>query len=357
VSFYYYVSCNIYLVVDGTFQCLTQQTLRVDVPPFTPSFTYNYLCGSTLLSSYLPIYFYLSLFQIITTPLGSYLLSQHVSYSALPVPVRSSLPGLLWPHHWTHQSVTRKEVEVSLMNLEPSKKNSLVPFEEKEIPSPSLLFKVDSFANKFMHDVLVLLTFGLCCPLLCFAISLSMILSIFEINIMVGRFILSKGRISLESCGNQHSSLLTLRSTEENNPSVAPLLSFDPSFRLVVTLIHDLAPACRNLVWIVIWSSCFFFMFLCWDIAGDELGLERSLWVPTVVLGITIIFYFYFLLFPLSQSQREEKKMKEEEEEEVISSLHRTPLSLSRDSTPRSCSATISPLPEIEISIGKSIER
>jgi hypothetical protein len=310
VSSYYYSSCNLFLVHDGIFQCLTQQILRVDVPPFTPSFTYNYLCGSTLLSSYLPIYFYLYLFQILTTPLGSYLLIQCIPYNKLPPSIRSNLPGLLWPNHWA----TMKGLD--FINLEQNKIQKTDSFihsssiAEREIPSSSLLFKVNRMANKFMHDVLVLITFGLCCPLLSFAISLSMLLSIFEINVMVGRFIL----------------LRASRCNDQEKYRCPVTLSFDSSFLFVETLVHDLAPACRNLVWIVIWSSCFFFMFLCWDIAGDELGLQESSWVPAVIFSTAFIFYFYCLLYPLNTTPQPTEPYSQEGEE-VISSLHMKPAS------------------------------
>lgn len=254
------------------------------------------------MSSYLPIYFYQYLLQILTTPLGSYLLSQYLPFQRLPPRLQSTLPGLLWPNHWVAKD------EHDLINLEQNKKDeSSIP--DRDAFSSSSLMNENRIANKFMHDVLVLITFGLCSPLLCCTISLSMFLSIFEIHIMVGRFIISRG------------TLHSRNSSQENSPLA---LTFDSSFPLLESRVNDLAPACRNLVWIVIWSSCFFFMFLCWDIAGDEFGLKKSLWVPVVIFSSAVIFYLYGVFYPLSSPQPNISVLEGREE---VSSLHMQPAS------------------------------
>ena len=44
----------------------------------------------------------------------------------------------------------------------------------------------------------------------------------------------------------------------------------------------------------IIWISCIFITFLCWDISGDSIGWERSLWVPFVTFTfLTLLWLGY----------------------------------------------------------------
>lgn len=255
------------------------QFIRVDVPAFTPSFTYNYLCGSTLLSTYLPVYFYIYLIQIIFIPFTSYFIQRFVPYSTLSSNIKVNFPGVLWPEYWIQYNFNQS----------------------KKIFFPRLLYNGDSFANKFMQDIVVLITFGLCSPVLCLVIGLSIFLSLLESHIMIGYFIYTK-ITSLKKDTLSFSSNISLNSKNVDIFNIKELtndITNDISLQNIQNILHQMNKLCCNLVWMVIWSSCFFFIFLCWDIAGDEVGLENSIWVPISSFGICLFGYFINLYYNL----------------------------------------------------------
>lgn len=262
--------------------------VRVDVPAFTPSFTYNYLCGSTLLSIYLPVYFYIYIIQIIFIPFTSYLTHNILPYSKLSLPIKLNFPGILWPDYWLQEeNKNQSNQEKSLLTI---------------TTTPRVLYNGDNFANKFMQDIVVLITFGLCCPILCLAISLSIFLSILEFHCIIGYFISTKithikkisSEIPLQNNNTNNNTIaIDLNDNELNlSSNVISDLSNDILLQTIQYILSQIMKLCCDLVWIVIWTSCFFFIFLCWDIAGDEVGLENSIWVPIVAFGICLIGYF-----------------------------------------------------------------
>lgn len=176
--------------------------------------------------------------------------------------------------------------------------------DEKRLPGnivavskPRRLLEVDIVAIKFMQHLLVLITFGLCCPPLCLAIGLSIYFSILESKALIGRFISIRMKQDKESTVNTEV-LSPLRTTNTVVTNQSNRITTNSIFYTLNSLINDIGPCCYDMIWVVAWSSCFFFIFLCWDIAGDEVGLENSYWVPIVAGGIVAIFQIVNYLFP-----------------------------------------------------------
>jgi hypothetical protein len=257
---------------NETIFCIGHRPNRVQVTPFTPTLSYNYLCGSTLLATYLPVYCYLYSIQLLTVPLNTLLLASQVPYTHLPHWARSKLSGVLWPHHWYATSGGGKGDEGV-----------------KERPTSRSLLTRDTVVNKYAEDILNLITFGLCCPLLGLAISLSMSLNLLIQRGLIGRFLLAREELayaphSSSSPPPPRSSDWRAISSSSSSLSVAPdlaLLALNQS-------LLDLDSSYYHLLWVVLWSSCFFIAFLCWDIAGDTLGALESIWLPFLAVGFVI---------------------------------------------------------------------
>lgn len=127
--------------------------------------------------------------------------------------------------------------------------------------------------------MLVLITFGLCCPPLAMAIALSMYLSLVQLRCIIGRFVLLRHPDLIED-GEHHTPDETLQSQHA--------ASADASLGALKSGITNLDCSFHRTAWIVVWTSCFFYVILCWDIAGDEVGWERAAWVPLTALGFII---------------------------------------------------------------------
>lgn len=231
--------------------------------PFTPPLSYNYLCGSTLLATYLPVYCYLYTIQIILIPLIIYLLASYMPYKQLPKWIRLRFSGIIWPSDWSPNE------EIIHQN------NSLIEFQD--ISSVKSILARDAFVSKFAEDILNLITFGLCCPLLGLAITLLILMNLFILRCLIGRFLLIKQNIT--------PSPDTLRYSTSSHPGST---SSNIAYHMLHKNLHDLGTSYYNLLWIVLWSSCFFVSFLCWDIAGDTAGALESIWLPILAVSFVL---------------------------------------------------------------------
>jgi hypothetical protein len=234
-------------VISGDYLswCLAYTDVSVEVEPFRPHFYYNNLCGSTILQVYIPIYLYIYSILLFVPPVSIYLLSRFVEYESLPQWVKPFVPAIIWP-----------------IASEDTIRDSLSISSEKDvIPTTSpLLFKRDNIAVSLMLHVALLLTFGLCSPILGLAIMIVTCLSITQWRILIARF------VSLRSLHNKR---LSLRKSQE-----------DAVMSVLNRVVGDTAACFKSMLWAVLWMSCVFFAFLCWDIASDTVGWIQSCWIP-----------------------------------------------------------------------------
>jgi hypothetical protein len=271
VSTYTFRECLTYVYFSDQFFCAALGFTEVYVVPFVPSFSYNYLCTSTLLAAYLPVYIYIYSIQIVVYPLATYLLAKFVPFDRLPPWIKATLPGIIWPHHWlANRSVAGDKDQNKDGCANQSLEISAGQQQSQELASGRTILKTDDLMIKHLQGILVLITFGLCCPPLALTISLSMFLSLLQLRCVIGRFVLLR-----------HPTLVDphLPSSPFSPPSA------DSALRALKSGIVNLDRSFHHTAWIVVWSSCFFSVLLCWDIAGDEVGWMHSLWVPGVAVG------------------------------------------------------------------------
>lgn len=256
-------------------------------------------------------------FQLLLPFLSTYILSNYIPFSKLPEKIRNKLPGLLWPDYWITKNIYQSEAVSTTDIASLSKKR----------PSPQLLLKMDNIMTSHMQDFLLLLTFGLCSPVLAIVIGLSIYISILHVRFIVGRFVLWR-----------HPGLSSLISNLQDapvsgRPSSRPLPSSRPNSRtssvsvyqsdiglIALTMaLSDLGRSYHQVLWVIVWNSCLFWALLSWDIAGDEVGWNHCIWVPFLSIGHIV------LMRIVIQTKRkyEDRFMKTETSADlIISDLH-----------------------------------
>jgi hypothetical protein len=169
-SSYTYERCLIiYYFGDGSTRCLLTAPALMDVLKITPPFFYSYQCGSTLLTSYIPVHLYSITLQILLT-IVSFVIIFSSSNKVQSSPwLLSVFPGVCWPSYW--QTVG----------------SSAVYLKKKPV-----LIKFSQIISRAMNNIILLLSFGLCSPVLCALITVSICLHLWSWLVLIGRFVFAR---------------------------------------------------------------------------------------------------------------------------------------------------------------------
>lgn len=245
-SFYSYSYCSLILFTPSGTICAITSTTTMEILRFTPPFTYSYQCGSTLLTSYLPVYMYSITLQLISIFLRmTFIFSSHIF--KFPESLMDKSVGVYWPLHWNTFHV-----------------NS---------PSPRRMIESYQVISFIMSNLILLLSFGLCSPVLSFYLSLSISVNLCCWLMLIGRFISLQQRFGEE---NKNHTINELCRKEKI------LLLLDEQIRMEG--IQSSLLICK---WPIICISCLFITLLSWDIVGDQVGWYEGLWVP--ITGVAMI--------------------------------------------------------------------
>jgi hypothetical protein len=223
----------------------------VEVVPFVPPFAYNNLCGSVILTSYIPVFIYMYIISILVNAASTYVCCTYVDYSKCPKFIQNVLTGVMWPHHdWC-------SAEVSLSPYLLSKQ----------------LLKVDNIICDILHHAGILLTFGLCCPVLAIAIAVHVSIYVLVLLVVVGRF------VKLIDSG--HSNVTAVKST--------------------VFAALDLASSNSDVyvstcMWEVVWMSSIFCAVLCWDMASDRAYWKPVVWIPASAMSLPLLMWLCYVM-------------------------------------------------------------
>jgi hypothetical protein len=229
----------------------------MDPLQITPPFTYSYQCGSTLLVAYIPVYMYSITIQILFQ--------------------------------------TFKVGMFSLINRRRRFENFL----------PWLGLVPSQVISNLMNNILLLLSFGLCSPVLGCYIILSICMSSITWQILIGRSVREQVRL-IEILSNDD---LCVRNTIELTKTSEHKLQFtdstlnlmiveeswnqknefddpvDHKSQLKIVPDHFLGSAQSSISsilickWPILWTSCIFITLLCWEIVGDQVGWYGGWWV------------------------------------------------------------------------------
>jgi hypothetical protein len=260
----------------------------------TPPFSYSYQCGSTLLVSYIPVYLY------------------SVSLQLVSIFVVASSTFSFLPEGWLIKWISPIGWPLSLI----SKLNTL-----SSNPS-SRLISLHQIISNVVSNMILLLSFGLCSPVLAGYIALSTLVTTWCWLILVGRFVSCRLAVNHSLTANATSTTNSLH-PEENPMSVlcsyqiddnkergtqdeSCTQSVDKSFQqsedgFLILLNQQLSGVSSLIVckWPIISTSCFFMTLLCWEMVGDKLGWKAGFWVPVVGVFILLIVWIWdrFLVF------------------------------------------------------------
>jgi hypothetical protein len=250
----------------------------MDILKITPPFTYSYQCGSTILVSYIPIYMYAISFQIVTVLLKILTIT---SRHQIPSSLRRSFSGISWPQQWSQQLPPPASPLSSSLDPSPPWARDPSPPDPSERASltPDSLIEPYQIISSLVNSLILLLTFGLCSPVLAGYILFSVLLTLTSWLYLIGRF-------------------LDLRQDrDQDNPRPRSLtltraltsITFTPSLTtkdyLIPFLNDQLEGTHRYLIvckWPILLTSTAFMTLLSWDMAADKSGWEDSLWVPMI---------------------------------------------------------------------------
>jgi Leucine-rich repeat (LRR) protein len=283
-SSYSYRSCSTSFVTPDGLKCTEYRTVFVDVLPITPPFAFSYQCGSTLLTSYLPVYLYSTSLQtlvLILKLLGILIFSNSTLHpTRWPLWAMKWFPGIYWPSQGTHCG--------------------------KMFPSSLRLIRPAQIISSTMNQIILLLSFGLCSPVLCGSVTLNLSLQLSSWLLLIGRFLFLSRESSetvipspIESSATSTSLPFRLEEPHEDHEA-SPEERNDENLTIEASMktldgelcdVNSYLPVCK---WPVILTSSLFTTLLCWEIAGDGSGgWLGALWVPIVGVSMVLVIWIW----------------------------------------------------------------
>jgi hypothetical protein len=239
-----------------------------------------------LLTAYVPVFLLGYSIQLMLALIVPVTLA-YLPFGSISPSVRRMFHGIIWPEYWLQEGNT-----VCI--------------------STSVLLKMRSiFCNDVLNNWLVLMTFGLCSPVLAVAIVCSVLLKMSLWMLLIGRFtshvLHADGAADMGADVTTSPPMADAVSTASANtaaapPSVpvAPICSLvkvskvsDEVKLCVLTALADshipLIEVLRGSFWRLVWCSTFFVAIIGWDMATDEVGWLQSVWVPLVAIGFALL--------------------------------------------------------------------
>lgn len=163
-----------------------------------------------------------------------------------------------------------------------------------DIPTPELLYKPSNVFASFMQDFCILMTFGICSPILSISITISSILTVLHYRIILGRF------LYIRQSSLSQSSLIESSYQNNNRYNANNINSNDAAIIALENSLIGIPNLMILMVWPIVIISCLFISFLCWDISGDKIGWEKSIWAPSLALTILAVLWFFSSRFTVS---------------------------------------------------------
>lgn len=236
VSAYYVVPfCSSFVRTD----CLNY-TLKLATTSYSPPFVYDYLCSSSFITYYSPIYAFTCLSCTFLQPLGQMLVLQ-LHKRAVPGTTWYSLLNSLLPPLLRPLSANTTELECN----------------------NNRLFDADITLNTATIYLSLLLTYGVVFPPLGFLLALALL-----------SFVLCT-RLALGQC---------IDATAAFKGSVIRDLVDKGCIDVIDTNVSDIA-------WLLVTTSCFFYSLYLFDTLGSAVGFNKAYWVLIVVPLLPLLLY------------------------------------------------------------------
>ena len=213
-------------------------------------------------------------------PFAFVMIFTHVPYQTVPTAVRGLIHGIIWPKYWVEES-DEKEKDLSSQPL-------------------LLLDTVDIVSMDIIFNLSVMLTFGICSPILALAIGLSCFFKLQMWTLFIGRLVSYFTRRNRNTFGSHKKEDTTGREDSKESDHQLDLSKREESvsdFEFPYTLRY-LATTCIPIFdildqnsGILLGSSTIFLSLLVWDIVGDDFGWKNSLWAPIIMISIPFMLY------------------------------------------------------------------
>ena len=264
---YSYDTClsRIHYANTGITSCREYGTMSVDSVPLVPPFTYNYQCGSVLLTSFIPVLIMGYSIQLLL-PVAAMAILTYVPYSLIPLVCRHMFRGILWPTQWS-QGGTELVHNKLFVN-----KHTDVMLQIRSI-----------LCNDVLNNWILMLTFGLCSPILAVAIVCCVLVKMTLWMILIGRFtrhvLVGNGDSDGDSAVKAPVPRVSTIIVDTSNDEVI-YFALESLTQVRISLFNAL----KYSFWRLAWCSALFVGLLSWDLAGDEVGWLQSLWVPLLPL-------------------------------------------------------------------------
>lgn len=271
-SSYSYTDCSnlVYDVATGVSTCKAFTSIEVDVAALVPPFLYQYQCSSVVLTSYIPVFIY-SYMLLLMLPFGAFVLTC-IPYKRIPKMLRTKFPGIIWPDYW----ITNREGRLTFDESE------AVTADNAGISTGRRLINIKTIVTQIMHHICVLLTFGLCSPVLAVIILCAVVVTTDMLRVGIARFV--HYRVCTMHDEGKRGRLFG--DTDDERKSCAVLVQSDVAIQALSGEFKgtiDILVVC----WFpVLVTSCWFFMMLCFDMVADDVGWDETLWVPVVYISL-----------------------------------------------------------------------
>ena len=224
---------------------------------FTPPFSYSYMCSSSVLTRFIPVFV---IGNILLGFIAPVILSVIIYASSEFETVRELcvlfMPPLLFP---------------------------------SEAASAKPLFSPHVIMSKLFHQIALLLTFGVACPPLAVAILVTVCIITIGWQVMVGRYICQTKKLT-----GMMKSQSTEQSDEERlgcGTDIDELTDLPHAYNQFMIRLNshcDGVERCpQSCLWVVVYSTASFFSAIIFDISGEHNG-----WLITLLFfNLPIIFF------------------------------------------------------------------
>ena len=266
---------------SGETVCTSFDTFHVDSAPLVPPFTYNNQCGSVVLTSYIPVLLMGYSIQLFL-PFIMLAFMHCVSYESMWPSFRKTLHGIIWPEYWL-----QGKDDMFTHNKAIVQSNSIVMLNIRTI-----------FCNDVFNNLLVMLTFGLCSPVLAVAVAVAVLLKMSVWVLLIGRFTMTllaedKDDISCDDTASSDvASTVDSVSSSQISQSISTVVVHDEMVHFFLIALAEMHISLYEILagsfWRLVWCSALFVALLSWDMAMDEVGWLQSVWVPLVPLGYAV---------------------------------------------------------------------
>jgi hypothetical protein len=243
----------------------------------------------------IPVYMYSISFQlisvflklIITFPASSHLWTDYPLLKRLLSPI-------CWPVHLTDTLFHLDQQDASF-----------------QVSDSIQLIKPHRIISSATNNLMILLSFGLCSPVLGCSITLSVCLALWRWQFLIGRCV-SHRQEATSSCPPSIRTTLNHLHLEQNTTcdlsekhedslisshSTASLressVAADPFLNLLESQLQGTSSSLVVCKWPIICTSCVFITLLCWDMVADEVGWENSLWMPVAGVSMLLIVWIW----------------------------------------------------------------